>query len=909
MKVAMLALQVATSGDLNAPSWRRGALRISQVCSHTQPLQLQPLSLRSGISESAGPDATMDCSVCLEDYNEEERVPKVLPCGHTVCLQCLRRLQQCPTCRRVFTGSPAEQPNNFCKLRLMRRQGDARIPRGWCLDCRAAATRRCWYEHAAFNARAAEERLKEQVPAGALQEAAALLQDVQCQGEEALHALTLLSAPSWDLNLRAGGRRLNGTLANTEDPLIKALWVVLASRAALTQSGAGVAAGDDPPPVAARPPAAALDPPPAQASPPREMNAFEFSHDGREQGRREEKAAALQEVLGVVRLYGVWCDRDPAWSLELLQRAAPTVERLELLLPREPHLLAVLAMPRLRRLQLCCDTPLDAAPPELGALPPGHSGLRWLRVFSLPRATLQSLLQAHGGTLEELELMVGTPGEQEWPYSCSDLHSLLGRCGLRALRRLVLRRGGCSHTDCGEQLAAVRAALPGVQQVLCSQCDPGAGLSSGISESAGPDASMDCSVCQEDYNEEERVPKVLPCGHTVCLQCVRRLQQCPTCRRVFTGSPAEQPNNFCLLRLMRRQGDARIPRGWCSDCRAAATRRCWDEHAVLNARAAEKRLKEQVPAGALQEAAALLQDVQCQGEQVLHALTLLSAPSWDLILRAGGRQLNGTLANTEDPLIKALWVAVASRATLTQSGAGVAAGDDPPPAAARPPAEALDPPPAQASPPREMNAFEFSHDGREQGRREEKAAALQEVLGVVRLVGVRCHSDPAWSLELLQRAAPTVERLELLLPREPHLRAVLAMPRLRRLQLCYDVALDAAPLELRALPPGHSGLRWLHACFLPRATLQSLLQAHRGTLEELLLGAGTPGERLWPYSCSDLHSLLGRCGLRALRRLVLRRGGCSHTDCGEQLAAVRAALPGVQQVLCNVCDPVQGEDP
>ncbi|KAK3928806.1 Indole-3-glycerol phosphate synthase, partial [Frankliniella fusca] len=179
----------------------------------------------------------------------------------------------------------------------------------------------------------------------------------------------------------------------------------------------------------------------------------------------------------VVRLDGVCCHRDPAWSLELLQRAAPTVERLGVLNPREPHLRAVLAMPRLRRLAVgCADDALRAAPPELGALPPGHSGLRWLCVLGLPRAILQSLLQAHRGTLEELELEVGTPGEEVWPYNCSDLHSLLGRCGLRALRILVLRRvwWGDLHTvtACREQLAAVRAALPGVQQVLCSQCDP-----------------------------------------------------------------------------------------------------------------------------------------------------------------------------------------------------------------------------------------------------------------------------------------------------------------------------------------------------------------------------------------------------------------------------------------------------
>ncbi|KAK3928122.1 Methionine--tRNA ligase, mitochondrial, partial [Frankliniella fusca] len=75
-------------------------------------------------------------------------------------------------------------------------------------------------------------------------------------------------------------------------------------------------------------------------------------------------------------------------------------------------------------------------------------------------------------------------------------------------------------------------------------------------------------------------------------------------------------NNYVLLEMTEQEKNFRLPLGWCSDCRAAAARPCWDEHAVLNAKAAERYLsREQVPAGALQEAAALLQDVQCQGEQ------------------------------------------------------------------------------------------------------------------------------------------------------------------------------------------------------------------------------------------------------------------------------------------------------
>ncbi|KAK3918856.1 Transcription factor TGA2 [Frankliniella fusca] len=473
-------------------------------------------------------------------------------------------------------------------------------------------------------------------------------------------------------------------------------------------------------------PAAALEPPPADAPPPRPLNVFTLSGSHPDHNQ-EGKAAALQRARGVVELNGVRCHASPAWSLELLQRAAPTVETLHVFEPLEHHLHAVHAMPRLRALHVACDTGFVVKTPEveLGALPPGVAGLRRLSARSLPRATLQSLLRAHGGTLEELTLVMGierniidisgTPlGEQDedasWPRSCGDLHSLLGRCGLRALRRLVLGRGTCSHTDtgCEEQLRAVRAALPGVQ-VLCDECD--------IERNSVPDPP--------------RVP----------------------------GIPARE----------------------------------------------------------------------------------------------------------------------------------------------------LDPPPG----PGEMDAYDISL--KDQGdSEEEKAAALQQAQeGVVRLVGVWCDRDPAWSLELLQRAARTVERLEVLEPRVDHLRAVLAMPRLRRLYVSGGGALSGGPPGPDALPPGHSGLRWLHEDDLPPAHLESLLRAHGGTLEELHLSAGTlaPEEEEFGYEhCSELPALLGRCGLRALRRLVLWRVQHTDTGCAEQLRAVRAALPGVM-VLCDECDGAPRERP
>ncbi|XP_026294363.1 uncharacterized protein LOC113218289 [Frankliniella occidentalis] len=416
---------------------------------------------------------------------------------------------------------------------------------------------------------------------------------------------------------------------------------------------------------------------------------------------------------------------------------------------------------------------------------------------------------------------------------------------------------------------------------------------------------MDCDICLEELNQVERVPKIVPCGHTVCLQCLEQSdrKECPTCRKAFDVPPDALLNNFYLLRQMERPG--RPSRGWCSDCRAVAAPRCWDEaHDVLP----EKRALEQHLQGALEQAAVQLEELkrQYEREQVVQALTLLTTESWNLTLQGRDRdhELTGTVTNTGDPLTRVMWLLVAAKAALTESRVEARG---PPPAAASPPPAAPGPAPPQAWPVGKMDVHDVSLTGPDD-RQQDKAALLAAapgVPGVTRLVGVRCDADPAWSLQLLQRAAPTVERLQVLYPREAHLRAVLDMPRLRRLDVVGDAALYAQPPELPALPPGHAGLQWLSVSGLPSATTQSLLRAHRRTLNclDLDLSVGKAGSE----RCGDLHSLLQQCGVRTLRRLVLRRdfNGLRHDTaaCNQQRAEVRQVLFGTE-VLCGKCHRV-----
>ncbi|XP_052131304.1 uncharacterized protein LOC113202327 [Frankliniella occidentalis] len=179
---------------------------------------------------------------------------------------------------------------------------------------------------------------------------------------------------------------------------------------------------------------------------------------------------------------------------------------------------------------------------------------------------------------------------------------------------------------------------------------------------------MECDICTEHFDGAERLPKVLPCGHTACLQCMRRLpgSKCPTCRRDVNGPPEELPTNFAVLQFLERVRQSSTPRGWCSDCLAAALPRCWEDHDVLSIRSA---LRHQLQ-GALPQAAELLQGLpdQCRDEQALLALTLLTSEAWGVTLRGGGRELTGTLPNTEEPLTKALWLLLATMAALSEVG-------------------------------------------------------------------------------------------------------------------------------------------------------------------------------------------------------------------------------------------------
>ena len=54
----------------------------------------------------------LECGICLEVYKD----PRMLPCGHTFCVTCIRSSRQdtCALCKRQFAGVVIDElPRNY----------------------------------------------------------------------------------------------------------------------------------------------------------------------------------------------------------------------------------------------------------------------------------------------------------------------------------------------------------------------------------------------------------------------------------------------------------------------------------------------------------------------------------------------------------------------------------------------------------------------------------------------------------------------------------------------------------------------------------------------------------------------------------------------------------------------------
>ena len=87
-----------------------------------------------------------------------------------------------------------------------------------------------------------------------------------------------------------------------------------------------------------------------------------------------------------------------------------------------------------------------------------------------------------------------------------------------------------------------------------------------------------CVICDIPYDESNRKPRMLKCGHSYCSFCLKELLKhqpilCPECRKTLRYKSLEEiPTNYSLLTLLRaidqRKDDASNSRSTTDVCKA-----------------------------------------------------------------------------------------------------------------------------------------------------------------------------------------------------------------------------------------------------------------------------------------------------------------------------------------------------
>ena len=109
--------------------------------------------------------------------------------------------------------------------------------------------------------------------------------------------------------------------------------------------------------------------------------------------------------------------------------------------------------------------------------------------------------------------------------------------------------------------------------------------------SGGLREAMSCDVCSDVYEQVQRTPLVLPCGHTFCRACLTDIRksgrfQCPTCRAGHNNLQVEALTvNYSLLNILPlcNQFEVSVGREGEEECQGGRSGECLSKTLVSDA--------------------------------------------------------------------------------------------------------------------------------------------------------------------------------------------------------------------------------------------------------------------------------------------------------------------------------------
>ncbi|XP_052119613.1 uncharacterized protein LOC113202351 [Frankliniella occidentalis] len=471
---------------------------------------------------------------------------------------------------------------------------------------------------------------------------------------------------------------------------------------------------------------------------------------------------------------------------------------------------------------------------------------------------------------------------------------------------------------------------------------------------------LQCDICFNQFDLDQHRPKSLPCGHTVCGECVQNPalgKKCPTCRKDLAADPTDLPDTILAIRMIENDGAPPRKKPKTEETEVRQLRRGVEagrkvvevlrlvvpkavealnrqlDSSVAQLRQLEEALELQVqrgPAGGevsdpvaeqlqlavqLEDSLRLLTANKCSvvAEEEDGAAWRSSAPlgGFSDILRLLLLQLraDGQLEKVDGaafPDTSGVFVGPPIISVLETDEEDFEDGD-------------LKVNDILLDRPRWRNtrSLKCSHgDGLEELLRV-LAAQLEELkikgecnvqpmveverMTSLKRLSVKCVNDKSLDYPDLPLQ---LEELAVQNPKENQLRCVERMSRLRSLQVhdYYGPNLTFAPSQ-------HGALRWLCVALNTghKDTMMSLIRAYASSVQHLCIYCSVSDSRKRSFYYPDLGGDLAACGLRALLQLVLVRP--KSDPCSEQVArcllqcqAIRRSLPAHVQVVCRKCN-------
>ncbi|XP_026285406.1 uncharacterized protein LOC113211297 [Frankliniella occidentalis] len=469
----------------------------------------------------------LQCEICFNHFDVESHRPKGLPCGHTICKDCVMNPElgrKCPTCRKDLPGEPDDIPDNILAIQLIENGGAPpckrlkredtevqQLQRG--VDAgkkvvealrlavpKAVEALNRQLDTSVAHLRELEEALEQRVQRDAAGGDGGPTPEQLKLAVQLEDSLCLLTANKCSVVVGESGSSWKATmqLGESDDFLRLLLLQLLAD---------GQLAKVDSTPV----PSAC-----AYVGPPMisiltinltdltggDLNVNEIIRDkGRIDNIRcikDLKGEGSDKLLRVVASHPLHVEElgflgkvDPKVMYEVQKMSSLKrlevkcipecddypdlplqLEELAINSPSEQQVDCVMRMPALHSLSIWNYMGENLTFPHSE-----YATLRWLRVAvnNYHKPTMLSLIRAHASSLQELQVYCTIDDDEEdGCFYFPDLGRELSACGLLHLRRLVLVRQNndlCTNiAGCVMQRQNVRASMPAFVEVVCDEC-------------------------------------------------------------------------------------------------------------------------------------------------------------------------------------------------------------------------------------------------------------------------------------------------------------------------------------------------------------------------------------------------------------------------------------------------------